>query len=103
MAQQTICIELTRSEGAIQRLFGLIERRGFELCSFHMPEAHPQGSNDAMQVTVGVSPRDPSRSIDVLSRQIERLHGIKKIGRETPANDKSMGGQHNRALREPVS
>ncbi len=85
MAQQTICIEIARSEGAIQRLFGLIERRGFELCSFSMPEVHPHGSNDAMHVTVGINARDTSRSVDVLSRQISRLHGIKRIGREMPA------------------
>lgn len=81
MAQETICIEITRSEGAIQRLFGLIERRGFELTSFNMPEVHPHGANDAYHVTVGISPRDASRSVDVLSRQIGRLHGIRRIGR----------------------
>ena len=42
MTSETICIEITRSEGAIQRLFGLIERRGFELRSFSMPEVHPR-------------------------------------------------------------
>lgn len=81
MAKETICIEITRVEGAIQRLFGLIERRGFELTSFNMPEVHPHGSNDAYHVTVGITPRDASRSVDVLSRQIGRLHGIRRIGR----------------------
>ncbi len=94
MTSETICIEITRSEGAIQRLFGLIERRGFELRSFSMPEVHPTGANDAYHVTVGIAPRDASRSIDVLSRQIGRLHGIKKIGR-TGASTTSIANNHN--------
>ena len=97
MSLETICIEIARSEGAIQRLFGLIERRGFELRSFNMPEAHPQGANDAYHVTVGIAPRDASRSVDVLSRQIGRLHGIRRIGRvdattlQTMRDDRKVG------------
>lgn len=85
MAFETINIEMTRAEGAIQRLFGLIERRGFELRSFNMPEHNPSGANDAFQVTVGIVPRDDTRSIDVLFRQINRLHGIRSIGRPVAA------------------
>lgn len=81
MTFETISIEMTRAEGAIQRLFGLIERRGFELRSFSMPEQNPSGCNDAFTVTVGIMPRDGTRCVDILSRQISRLHGIRRIDR----------------------
>ncbi len=102
MTQEMICIEMTRAEGAIQRLFGLIERRGFELTSFTMPETHPTGANDAYHVTVGIAPRDATRSIDVLSRQIRRLHGIRRIGREALAANEILTGD-NRFVGDGVS
>ncbi len=102
MTTETISIEIARAEGAIQRLFGLIERRGFELTSFNMPENHPHGSNDAFHITVGISPRDASRSVDVLSRQIGRLHGIRRIGRGIAAPAETSKN-NNRVVRDGVS
>ena len=34
-------IDFTRSEGAVLRLIGLVERKGFDVCSVDMPETGP--------------------------------------------------------------
>ena len=69
----TIHIELDRAEGSLQRIVGLIERRGFHIERMVM-EDRGQGRTAA----ICVSPRDPSRKIEVLGRQIDRLFGVRR-------------------------
>jgi len=70
----TIQILIDRADGSLQRLIGLIERRGFQIDRMTIADA---GAN--RDVRVSVSPRDPSRCMDVLGRQIDRLVGVRRI------------------------
>ena len=72
----TIKIEFDGAEGALRRLLGVIEARGFDVRAMSM-EADLNGSD----MTVGVAPRDEGRCVDVLARQIARLHGVRRVAR----------------------
>ena len=70
-----IHIELDRLEGSLLRILGLVERRGF-----HIDEAELYDlGEDKRGLTLGVRPRDPSRSLDTLGLQIDRLYGITRL------------------------
>jgi len=77
---EIIRIEMDRAEGAIQRVLGLIERRGFEIDHMDMPRTDTSDAHIAT-LTLGVRARDAGRCIDVLGRQIDKLHGIRRIMR----------------------
>lgn len=69
------------AEGAIVRILGLIERRGFLLHDIAVRSEDPGCS-----MTVEVAPRDPhSRHLDVLARQIGRLIDVQSVAIETAA------------------
>lgn len=70
----TIVLHIDRAEGSLQRLIGLIERRGFHIERMTINDA---GSD--REVRVSVSPRDTSRCTDLLGRQIDRLIGARRI------------------------
>ncbi|MGH6871383.1 MAG: ACT domain-containing protein [Rhizomicrobium sp.] len=74
---KTIHIELDRTEGSLQRLIGLIERRGFHIDGLTM-----QGSGEHCAVAIEVRPRDASRHVDVLGRQIDRMFGARRVVHE---------------------
>ncbi|WP_417484540.1 ACT domain-containing protein [Maricaulis salignorans] len=76
----TLNIEIFETEGALVRLIGLIERRGFVISSMAMSAP----SNGSARVTVDVAARGGARQIDVLTRQIERLFDVHAVSR-TPA------------------
>ena len=60
-------IQFANAEGALVRILGLIERRGYRLL-----DAEARGGS----LTLGLSPRDPGRRLDVLACQIRRLHDV---------------------------
>lgn len=62
-------IQLRSAEGAVLRAIGLMERRGFRLESCILAEA--QGDGQLMEVMVS-----SDRPIDLLQRQLERLHDV---------------------------
>jgi len=70
---ETIHVELDRAEGSLQRLIGLVERRGFEIDRFEM-----EGNGAMRSVTLAVRARGGGRCIDVLGRQIDRLVGVRR-------------------------
>ena len=70
----TLLIQIDRSEGSLQRLIGLIERRGFDIERMSVSDA---GAH--REVRVGVRGRDPNRCPDVLGRQIDRLFGVRRM------------------------
>jgi len=72
---KTIHIELDHTEGSLQRLIGLIERRGFHIDGMTMTII---GNGNSRQVAMHVRPRDTSRQIDVLGRQIDRMYGARR-------------------------
>ncbi|HTQ15233.1 MAG TPA: ACT domain-containing protein [Rhizomicrobium sp.] len=74
---KTIHIELDRAEGSLQRLIGLIERRGFHIDGMAMA-----GAGEHRTVSIEVRPRDAGRHVDVLGRQIDRMFGARRVNRE---------------------
>ncbi len=70
----TILIHIDHAEGSLQRLIGLIERRGF-----HIERMTINDAGAAREVRVSVRPRDASRCADLLGRQIDRLIGARRI------------------------
>ena len=68
MSGLTIAFE--PAEGAVVRMLGLVERRGFEVRSIVM---------SAGTMTLDVNPRDASRSLDVLDLQLRRLIDVRDV------------------------
>ena len=71
-------IDFTRSEGAVLRLIGLVERKGFDVCSVDMPETGPGPA----RLTLGVAPREASRRMDVLGRHVAKMYGVTAVRSE---------------------
>lgn len=67
-----IVIDFNKSEGAVLRLIGQVERRGFEVTSMTLPH---HGAGPA-RLTLGVEPRDASRSFETLSRHVAKIYGV---------------------------
>ena len=74
-----LLIRFKPAEGAIIRILGLIERRGFALRDLAVQDEDTDGS-----LTVELSPRDQKRQVDVLARQVERLIDVKSVSIGTP-------------------
>lgn len=64
---------ITNAEGALVRLLGTIERRGFRIDAVHS-EPHPQGTR--LRVALGTT----ARPADVLVRQLQRLVDVREVG-----------------------
>jgi len=80
MNTQRLVVEYLAGEGALVRMLGLVERRGFVLRRSVMAEL-PCGRRATLALTV--EPRDAGRSVETLARQLGRLHGVGKIHCET--------------------
>jgi acetolactate synthase-1/3 small subunit len=74
----TIHIQIDRADGSLQRLIGLVERRGFHIDGINMAD---EGAMRRIALTV--RGRDAARSIDNLGRQIDRLIGVARIQAQT--------------------
>lgn len=74
----TIHIHIDRADGSLQRLIGLVERRGFHIDGINMAD---EGAMRRIALTV--RGRDAARSIDNLGRQIDRLFGVARIQAQT--------------------
>ncbi len=70
----TILIQLDRAEGSLQRLIGLIERRGFDIERMSMSDA-----GASREVRIAVRGRDSGRCTALLGRQIDRLIGARRV------------------------
>ena len=70
----TIHIQIDRADGSLQRLIGLVERRGFHIDGLMLSD---EGA--ARRVQIQVRGRDAGRCIDNLGRQIDRLFGVRRI------------------------
>ncbi len=92
MNTQTLSVELQPAEGAVLRLIGLVERRGFEVRSINLP-----ASTGSLRLDLGVRARDTARTIETLHRQIKRLSGVCRVS-ETPftlTNSQGGGDEQN--------
>jgi acetolactate synthase II small subunit len=63
---------ITNAEGALVRLLGTIERRGFRIDGVHS-EPHPEGTR--LRVALGTT----ARPADVLVRQLQRLVDVREV------------------------
>jgi acetolactate synthase-1/3 small subunit/acetolactate synthase II small subunit len=70
-----LIIDFRPEEGAVPRIVGLVERRGFELRGITM-----NGSS----MTLDVSARDTVRTVDLLQRQLQRLDGVGAVATFSP-------------------
>lgn len=71
----TLRIELADQEGALMRLVGLVERRGFSIATLDKAAAR----DGRAIVTLQVAAREGARQIDVLVRQIGRLFDVNSV------------------------
>lgn len=67
-------IDFALAEGAVLRMIGLVERRGFEVSGIAMAEREGRGS-----LALDVRPRHPSRRLDVIAGQLRRLHDVQSV------------------------
>ena len=72
-------------EGAIGRIVGLVERRGFELRGLTMT-----GEETGHKLTLDVAARDSSRRLDVLDLQLRRLNVVSQVSTITAAKETSQ-------------
>lgn len=77
-----LIISFRDEEGAVARLVGLVERRGFELRGIAMT-----GEATGHKLTLDVAARDPSRRLDVLDQQLRRLDGVSQVATITAAKE----------------
>ncbi|WP_242078118.1 ACT domain-containing protein [Brevundimonas diminuta] len=73
----TIHIQIDRADGSLQRLIGLVERRGFHIDGMALAD---EGAFRRIALTV--RGRDASRCMDNLGRQIDRLFGVRRISND---------------------
>ncbi len=71
-----INIDFDVAEGAVIRMLGLVERRGFDVRGVGMTE-HPGGETASM--TLELAARDSDRRLEVLDLQLRRLHGVRGV------------------------
>ncbi|HKK02660.1 MAG TPA: ACT domain-containing protein [Gammaproteobacteria bacterium] len=70
----TLQMNIQKVEGAIIRLLGLIERRGFCVTAMN---AHSDDAAQQVQITVDL--HCGSRSVETLTRQIEKLYDVRSV------------------------
>lgn len=73
----TIHIQVDRADGSLQRLIGLVERRGFHIDGMALAD---EGAFRRIALTV--RGRDAGRCMDNLGRQIDRLFGVRRISND---------------------
>ena len=71
-----ITIRFSKSEGALIRLVGLVERKGWEVRAVTMPESVQDGP---AEMHLSLAPRDETRTVDVLSRHIVKMHDVTDV------------------------
>lgn len=73
----TLEIDFARAEGAVLRLIGLVERKGFEVTGIAMPSA----TEGPARLSLNVVARDAGRRVEVLSRHVEKVYGVSAVRR----------------------
>lgn len=78
----TLHIQIDRADGSLQRLIGLVERRGFHIDGLVLAD---EGA--FRRVALNVRGRDAGRCVDNLGRQIDRLFGVRRINADIPQSE----------------
>ncbi|MFS2319044.1 ACT domain-containing protein [Maricaulis sp. D1M11] len=93
-----LTVDLFDTEGALLRLVGLVERRGFVINAMH--KAQP--TEGISRIQLQLDPRDSGRRADVLTRQIERLFDVSKVHTpDTPDTTYQIAGTQTAGWSEP--
>ena len=71
-----ITIKFAKSEGALIRLIGLVERKGWEVQALTLGQSVQDG---AAEMQLSLAPRDETRTVDVLCRHIEKMHDVTDV------------------------
>ena len=69
-----IQVDFDAGEGALLRMVGLVERRGFAVSGVAMAAAEGRGS-----LSLDVEPRDAGRRLEVIAAQLRRLHDVRNV------------------------
>ena len=69
-----INIDFAASEGAVLRMVGLVERRGFEVSGLAMAAQDGRGS-----LSLDVRARDSGRSLEIVAGQLRRLVDVRNV------------------------
>ncbi|WP_114952345.1 ACT domain-containing protein [Sphingosinicella terrae] len=73
---ERLVVEFAPAEGAVLRMLGLVERRGFRVSGLGMSE-QPCGSQASLSLELVA--RDAGRRVEVLGLQLQRLHGVSRV------------------------
>ena len=76
---ERLVVSFTPAEGAVIRMLGLVERRGYSLLGLAMDERA-----DGACITIDLQPRDASRRVEVVARQLDRLVDVNSVFVATP-------------------
>ncbi|WBQ11668.1 hypothetical protein L2D00_07335 [Hyphomonadaceae bacterium BL14] len=68
-----IDIDFRPGEGAVLRLIGLVERRGFVVRALTLPETRAGAS---ARLTLHVAPRDPARRVETVCAQLAKMYDV---------------------------
>lgn len=71
MTANTLHLHIDRADGSLQRLIGLVERRGFHIDGLSLSD---EGAG--RRVEMAVRGRDAARCTETLARQIDKLFGV---------------------------
>jgi acetolactate synthase-1/3 small subunit/acetolactate synthase II small subunit len=80
MVMERLTIDFTPAEGALVRMLGLVERRGYVIRGLAVNEQAGAGS-----LVIDVEPRDPARRVQVMAQQLDRLIDVNSVCLETRA------------------
>ena len=71
MTANTLNLHIDRADGSLQRLIGLVERRGFHIDGLSLCD-----EGTGRRVEMAVRGRDAGRCTETLGRQIDKLFGV---------------------------
>jgi acetolactate synthase-1/3 small subunit/acetolactate synthase II small subunit len=77
-----LIVEYYVAEGAVVRMLGLVERRGFRVTRIAMAE-QPCGRRGTLMIEVLAN--DAARTADILALQLGRLHGVGRVSHDSIA------------------
>jgi acetolactate synthase regulatory subunit len=79
MSTETLHLNIDRADGSLQRLIGLVERRGFHIDGMTLSD-----EGHGRHVELAVRGRDAARCTQTLGRQIDKLFGVTRVAGSAP-------------------
>lgn len=80
MSTETLHLNIDRADGSLQRLIGLVERRGFHIDGMTLSD-----EGHGRHVELAVRGRDAARCTQTLGRQIDKLFGVTRVAASASA------------------